>query len=231
MSASFVLQGLAFNCFNAGPYFQFSEGISLYVDCADQAEVDYYWQAFCAEGTPSRCGWLKDKFGISWQIIPAALPRLLADPDAGRASRAMQAMMAMAKIDVALLEAAAANGFSAGMVMGRMVHLSKDGTALLSLQFDPQAAMAEDPNAQALSSAKIVLDLPHVAEFQRPLSELRHAATALALKLDADVTDEDGRPLGEATWGQLEAQMKGLYRELEGYGVAAGSVAALKLYS
>ena len=110
MSASFVLQGLAFNCFNAGPYFQFSEGISLYVDCADQAEVDYYWQAFCAEGTPSRCGWLKDKFGISWQIIPAALPRLLADPDAGRAGRAMQAMMAMAKIDVAELEAAAASG-------------------------------------------------------------------------------------------------------------------------
>ena len=130
-----------------------------------------------------------------------------------------------------LQQAAAANGFSAGMVMGRMVHLSKDGTALLSLQFDPQAAMAEDPNAQALSSAKIVLDLPHVAEFQRPLSQLRHAATALALKLDADVTDEDGRPLGEATWGQLEAQMKGLYRELEAYGVAAGSVAALKLYS
>jgi hypothetical protein len=130
-----------------------------------------------------------------------------------------------------LQQAAAANGFTAGMVMGRMVHLSKDGAALLSLQFDPQAAMAEDPNAQALNSARLVLDLPHVAEHHRPLSELRHAATALALKLEADVTDEDGRPLAEDTWAKLEAQMRSLYRELEGYGVAAGSVAALKLYS
>lgn len=108
MGARFTLEGLDFLCFNAGPYFQFSEGISLHVDCADQAEVDHYWDAFCAGGSPSRCGWLKDKFGVFWQIIPAALPRLLNDPDPARAGRAMQAMMAMGKIDVAALEAAAA---------------------------------------------------------------------------------------------------------------------------
>lgn len=107
MSASFELEGLSFHCFNAGPAFRFSEAISLYVACADQAEVDRYWNAFCAEGTPSRCGWLKDKFGVSWQIIPSALPRLLSDPDRRRAGRAMQAMLGMSKIDVAALEAAA----------------------------------------------------------------------------------------------------------------------------
>lgn len=107
MSVSFELDGLAFHAFNAGPYFQFSEGISLYVDCQDQAEVDYYWNAFTKEGKESQCGWLKDKFGISWQIIPAALPRLLGDPDPARAGRAMQAMLGMQKIDVAALEAAA----------------------------------------------------------------------------------------------------------------------------
>lgn len=107
MSASFSLDGLAFHAFNAGPYFKFSEGISLYVDCKDQGEVDYYWTAFTKEGEESRCGWLKDRFGISWQIIPAALPRLLGDPDPARAGRAVQAMLGMKKIDVAALEAAA----------------------------------------------------------------------------------------------------------------------------
>jgi predicted 3-demethylubiquinone-9 3-methyltransferase (glyoxalase superfamily) len=107
MSASFSLDGLELHAFNAGPYFKFSEGISLYVSCRDQAEVDHYWAAFTKEGSESRCGWLKDKFGISWQIIPDALPRLLNDPDPGRAGRAMQAMLQMRKIDVAALEAAA----------------------------------------------------------------------------------------------------------------------------
>ncbi len=110
MSASFELEGLKFHCYNAGPHFQFSEGISLYVDCVDQAEVDYYWNAFCKTGTPSRCGWLKDAFGVSWQIIPSALPQLLNDPDPARAGRAMQAMLQMGKIDVAALEAAANAG-------------------------------------------------------------------------------------------------------------------------
>jgi predicted 3-demethylubiquinone-9 3-methyltransferase (glyoxalase superfamily) len=107
MSASFSLDELDFHAFNAGPYFKFSEGISLYVDCKDQAEVDYYWNAFTKEGSESMCGWLKDKFGVSWQIIPEALPRLLNDPDTARAGRAMQAMMQMQKIDAAKLEAAA----------------------------------------------------------------------------------------------------------------------------
>lgn len=107
MSASFSLEGLNFHCFNAGPHFKFPEGISLFVSCKDQAEVDCYWDAFTNEGEESMCGWLKDKFGISRQIIPQALMRLLSDPDPARAGRATQAMLQMRRIDVAALEAAA----------------------------------------------------------------------------------------------------------------------------
>ena len=110
-SASFELNGLEFIALNGGPQFKFTEAISMYVNCEDQKEVDYYWQKLTADGgSESQCGWLKDKFGLSWQIIPAALPRLLGDPEPARAGRAMQAMLTMKKIDVAQLEAAANGG-------------------------------------------------------------------------------------------------------------------------
>lgn len=107
MSATFSLYGQEFMALNGGPMFRFTEAISLFVKCADQAEVDYYWNALTAEGgQESRCGWLKDKFGLSWQIIPNRLGELLNDPDPARAHRAMTAMLSMNKIDIAILEAA-----------------------------------------------------------------------------------------------------------------------------
>ena len=93
---------------NGGPHFKFSEAVSFFLRCSDQAEVDYYWDRLSDGGTPQRCGWLKDRFGLSWQIIPDALMRHLGDPDPARAARAQQAMMGMVKIDVAELERAAA---------------------------------------------------------------------------------------------------------------------------
>jgi len=108
MVASFELDGMQFTALNGGPHFKFTEAISLYVNCEDQAEVDYFWNKLCADGgQPSQCGWLKDKFGLSWQIVPAVLPRLLSDPDGAKAGRVMQAMLQMQKIDVAKLEQAA----------------------------------------------------------------------------------------------------------------------------
>jgi predicted 3-demethylubiquinone-9 3-methyltransferase (glyoxalase superfamily) len=96
---------------NGGPQFKFTEAISLFVSCESQAEVDELWSKLTADGgKESECGWLKDKFGLSWQIIPTALGRLLGDKDAGRSQRAMQAMLKMKKIDVAGLEAAAKGG-------------------------------------------------------------------------------------------------------------------------
>ena len=80
------------------------------VNCADQAEVDYYWDRLVDGGTPSQCGWLTDRFGVSWQVIPEGLGRLLGDPDPGRSDRAMRAMLSMAKIDLAAMEAAADAG-------------------------------------------------------------------------------------------------------------------------
>ncbi|MDH4984847.1 VOC family protein [Aminobacter anthyllidis] len=106
MVAEFELEGLHFTALNGGPMFKFTEAISMSVDCKDQAEVDYFWSRLSEGGQPSQCGWLKDKFGLSWQVIPEALPRLLGDPDAARAGRVMQAMLQMTKIDVAKLEAA-----------------------------------------------------------------------------------------------------------------------------
>jgi predicted 3-demethylubiquinone-9 3-methyltransferase (glyoxalase superfamily) len=109
MSASFELFGRPYIAFNGGPYFKPSEAFSLFVSCRDQAEVDCYWAALTADGgEPSECGWLKDRFGISWQIVPTALIRLLGDADPGRAGCAMQAMRQMGKIDIAALERAVA---------------------------------------------------------------------------------------------------------------------------
>jgi predicted 3-demethylubiquinone-9 3-methyltransferase (glyoxalase superfamily) len=106
-NAAFELDGVEFIAFNGGPHFKFNEAISLYVDCKSQDEVDFFWDKLGADGAPGRCGWLKDKFGVSWQIVPDALPRLLKDPDRAKANRTVQAMMQMTKIIVADLEAAA----------------------------------------------------------------------------------------------------------------------------
>lgn len=103
----FELDGQEFTAMNAGPHFQFTEAISLYVDCEDQAEVDYIWEQFLDNGaTEQQCGWLKDKYGLSWQIVPKQLAQLMADPDKEKAGRVMDAIMKMIKIDVAELQKA-----------------------------------------------------------------------------------------------------------------------------
>jgi predicted 3-demethylubiquinone-9 3-methyltransferase (glyoxalase superfamily) len=107
MSVTWELEGQRFMGLNAGPHFTFNEAVSFFVSCDTQQEVDELWNKLMAGGgTPSRCGWLKDRFGLSWQIIPTALPRLLGDPDRVRAGRAMQAMLQMQKIDAAALQRA-----------------------------------------------------------------------------------------------------------------------------
>ena len=109
MSVTIELAQQEYILFNGGPHFKLDEAFSLFVSCDDQAEVDRYWDALIADGgSPSQCGWLKDKFGVSWQIAPKVLLRLIGDPDAEIASRAMQAMMTMQKINIAELERAAA---------------------------------------------------------------------------------------------------------------------------
>jgi predicted 3-demethylubiquinone-9 3-methyltransferase (glyoxalase superfamily) len=105
---AFMLAGQSYLALNGGASETFNNAISLSVDCADQAEVDRYWAALTADGgSPVQCGWLKDKFGLSWQIVPRRLPELLSDPDTAKARRVMQAMMQMVKIDIAKIEAAA----------------------------------------------------------------------------------------------------------------------------
>lgn len=109
LTVEFVLDGHPFTALNGGPQFTFTEATSLQIDCADQAEVDHYWDAFVGDGGEERdCGWCRDKFGFFWQVVPQILPRLLTDPDPERASRAMRAMMTMQRLDVAALAAAAA---------------------------------------------------------------------------------------------------------------------------
>jgi len=107
----FELDGKQFTALNGGPqHFTFNESVSFVVDCKDHAEVDHYWDSLIADGgEPSQCGWLKDRYGLSWQIVPTVLNELLADPDAQRSSRAMQAMLKMSKLDIAELKAAADN--------------------------------------------------------------------------------------------------------------------------
>ncbi|SDU80891.1 Glyoxalase superfamily enzyme, possibly 3-demethylubiquinone-9 3-methyltransferase [Microlunatus sagamiharensis] len=109
LMVEFVLDGRPFSALNGGPEFTFSEAFSLQVDCADQAEVDRYWDAFVGDGgQESDCGWCKDKYGFSWQVVPRILTELLADPDPGVVSRAMQAMLTMKRLDVATFERVAA---------------------------------------------------------------------------------------------------------------------------
>ncbi len=108
LMVNFELDGLAFTGINGGPYFHFTEAISLAIPCADQAETDYYWNALTANGgQESQCGWLKDRFGLSWQVYPTRLLDLVNDPDPARAARATKAMHGMHRIDIAAIEAAA----------------------------------------------------------------------------------------------------------------------------
>lgn len=107
MTVEFELDGQQYLVLNGGPQFTFNEAVSFTIDCADQEEVDHYWSKLSEGGEEGPCGWLKDKFGLSWQVVPADLAKLLSDPDEGRAQRAMTAMLGMKKIDVAALHAAA----------------------------------------------------------------------------------------------------------------------------
>ncbi|WP_438006687.1 VOC family protein [Sorangium sp. So ce321] len=108
MTVEFEIEGQRFVAMNGGPHFKFNEAISLAVTCETQAEVDELWSKLTADGgAESQCGWLKDRFGLSWQIVPSALPRLLQHPEPAKAARVMQAMMQMKKIDIAQIEEAA----------------------------------------------------------------------------------------------------------------------------
>ncbi len=107
MTVAFELDGKPFVIINGGPQFPQTEAVSFEVTCEDQAEVDYYWDKLIDGGEESQCGWLKDRYGVSWQIVPRQLNELLTDPDAGRSQRAMEAMLGMVKIDVAELQRAA----------------------------------------------------------------------------------------------------------------------------
>ena len=106
MTVAFELNGQQFLALNGGPLFPFTEAISLVVNCETQQEIDHYWDKLSAGGKIQQCGWLKDRYGLSWQIIPAALKEMLQDRDTARAARVMQALMTMGKIDIARLQQA-----------------------------------------------------------------------------------------------------------------------------
>jgi predicted 3-demethylubiquinone-9 3-methyltransferase (glyoxalase superfamily) len=108
LTVAFELDGQSFTALNGGPVFKFTEAISFQVNCDTQAEVDYYWQKLSEGGDEKaqQCGWLKDRFGVSWQIVPTILPELLRDPDPAKANRAMQAMLKMKKLDIEALKRA-----------------------------------------------------------------------------------------------------------------------------
>jgi predicted 3-demethylubiquinone-9 3-methyltransferase (glyoxalase superfamily) len=108
MTVAFELDGEQFIALNGGPDFKFNEAISLSVDCENQEEVDRYWDALTDGGEPGPCGWLKDRYGVSWQIVPKVLTELIADPDREKSQRVMAAMLKMGKIEIAELEEAAA---------------------------------------------------------------------------------------------------------------------------
>ena len=107
LTVEFVLDGQPFLALNGGPAFTFDEAISLMIDCADQMEIDYYWDTLSEGGEEGPCGWLKDRYGLSWQVAPAGMAEMLNDPDRGRATRGMQAVLGMKKLDIAAIEAAA----------------------------------------------------------------------------------------------------------------------------
>ncbi len=107
LTVDFLLDGQRFTAINGGPHFTFSEAISLLITCADQAEIDYYWTKLTEGGEESQCGWLKDRYGLSWQVVPDGMAELMSDPDDERGQRAMKAMLGMKKLDLAALQAAA----------------------------------------------------------------------------------------------------------------------------
>ncbi len=107
LTVDFVLDGQPFTALNGGPEFTFDEAISFLIGCADQKEIDYYWDVLSEGGEEGPCGWLKDRFGVSWQVVPAGLGELLCDPDEGRRDRAMRALLGMKKLDAAAIYAAA----------------------------------------------------------------------------------------------------------------------------
>ena len=113
MTVDFTLDGRAFTALNGGPQFTFNEAISFQVFCDDQDEVDYYWDKLTEGGEEGPCGWLKDRYGLSWQVVPTGMDELFSDPDRERAQRAMQAMFGMKKLDIAALRSAA-DGVPAG---------------------------------------------------------------------------------------------------------------------
>lgn len=109
MTVNFELDGQRFTALNGGPQFRFTEAVSFVVNCEDQQEVDYYWEKLMAGGgKPSQCGWLKDKYGLCWQVVPKALPQVLKQTDARKSQRVMEALLQMQKIDISALERAAA---------------------------------------------------------------------------------------------------------------------------
>jgi predicted 3-demethylubiquinone-9 3-methyltransferase (glyoxalase superfamily) len=111
ITAEFELNGQKFVALNGGPEYTFTEAVSFQIPCADQDEVDYYWERLTADGgQPGPCGWLKDRFGLSWQVVPAMLGSLLGDPDPSKAAAATKAMLSMGKLDIAELERARDGG-------------------------------------------------------------------------------------------------------------------------
>jgi predicted 3-demethylubiquinone-9 3-methyltransferase (glyoxalase superfamily) len=107
MTVEFELEGQRFVGINGGPEFKFDEAVSFEIECETQEEIDYYWDRLSEDGEQGPCGWLKDRFGLSWQVVPAGMEELFADPDKSRAERAMKAMLQMTKIDIATLRKAA----------------------------------------------------------------------------------------------------------------------------
>ena len=110
ITATFQVEGQTFMALNGGPMYKFTEAVSFFVSCKSQEEVDYYWDRLLEGGEAQMCGWLKDKFGLSWQIIPEALMQLMGDPDPEKARRVMEAMLKMVKIDIAGLKQAYEQG-------------------------------------------------------------------------------------------------------------------------
>jgi predicted 3-demethylubiquinone-9 3-methyltransferase (glyoxalase superfamily) len=106
LTVEFELEGQSFTALNGGPRFKFNEAVSLQVMCASQVEIDYFWQKLTDGGQESQCGWLKDKFGVSWQVVPQVLPQMLTDADGAKRERAMSALMTMKKFDVEALQRA-----------------------------------------------------------------------------------------------------------------------------
>lgn len=106
MTVEFEIDGQPFVALNGGPQFKFDEAVSFQIYCETQTDIDYYWERLTAGGAEGPCGWLKDKFGLSWQVVPAAIPRMMTDPDTEKSARVMNAFMKMKKLDIATIERA-----------------------------------------------------------------------------------------------------------------------------